>query len=71
MRCCDGKRRWERTVVDVRPVAPGELHLTAKVLAAEARKALATELEAGLDELDVWPLAEGVVDDSLVLVDGD
>jgi hypothetical protein len=44
MWCCDGKRRWERTVVDVRPVAPGELHLTAKVLAAEARKALATEL---------------------------
>lgn len=57
--------------MDVRPVPPSELHLAAKVLAAEASKALATELEASLDELDIGPLAEGVINDGLVLVDRD
>lgn len=55
----------------MREVSPGQLHLGSKVLASEAAEALSAELQTGLDELDVWSLAKGVIDDGLILVDGD
>lgn len=64
--------RGERlTVVNVREVSPGQLHLASKVLSSEASETLPSELESSLNELDVGSLPEGVIDDGLVLVDGD
>lgn len=64
-------RHETRTVVNVRPVSSSELHLASKVLAPERGESFSTKLESSLDELDVGPLSEGVVNDSLVLVNRD
>ena len=58
-------------VVHVRVEAARERELVRERLAAVAREAGHAELEPGLDEAHVRPLAERVVDDGLVLVDGD
>lgn len=55
--------------MNVREVPPRQLHLGPEVLAPERPKALPSELESGLDELNVGSLPEGVVDDGLVLID--
>lgn len=67
----DEEKKGQRTIVDVREVPPRQLHLGPKVLSPEARESLPSKLQPGLDKLDVGALAESVVDDSLVLVDGD
>lgn len=52
----------------VEPPCHGDARV--EVLAAVTLEAGHTELEAGLDELDVRSLAQRVVDDGLVFVDG-
>lgn len=58
-------------VVHVGVEAAGEVHVLAKLLAAEPLEALLAEREAGLDELDVRALAQRVGDDRLVLLGRD
>lgn len=48
-----------------------QLHALMECLPTEARESFSPKLEAGIDELDVWPFAEGVVNYSFVFVDGD
>lgn len=57
-------------VVHVRVEAARQAQLVAERLPAVAREARAPELEPGVDELYVRPLAECVVDHRLVLVNG-
>lgn len=58
-------------VVAVGVVAAGEAHAGVEGLAAEAGEAFLPEGEVGLDELDVGPALEGVLDDGLILLDCD
>jgi len=57
--------------MNVREVPPRQLHLVSKVLSSERSETLPSELESSLDELDVGSLPESIIDDGLVLVDGD
>lgn len=55
----------------MRVEAARELNTWVEDLTAEAREPLAAECESGVEQLHVRPFAQHVVDDGLVLVDGD
>ena len=50
---------------------PRQTHARAEHLAAIPGEAFFSKLQPGIHELDVGPLAESVVNDGFVLVDGD
>ena len=51
--------------------APGERKLITEFFPSIARKPGSTKVKSGIQEFYVWPFSEGIVYDSLVLVDGD